>query len=285
MVAKYFYDAFGNTSEIFRSPLTTFEHRFSTKPFTSGQLYDFGHRFYSPKLARWIIRDPIQETDSLNLYLGMRNRSLQLIDPTGLSCCGPNIDSWLMEEISIWTSWILQVNSMIETWAAEDAAWLEPNFVREKAYAYAFMLLIGKKLTYYPDTQFKSDDCPSKDCSNTVTLYGKCIHSSEIGNFLYSIIARYFRMTWIQTWGGSIAGNRGKRSEQDIASVYLGYHWVDSGISLSEYLKKESERFESMQKGASSLCSPCSRNAINGHVKLPPVTSDLKHKFSFDVPD
>lgn len=48
-----------------------FDHpyMFSTKRYYAGLgLYDFGYRFYSPSLGRWINRDPKGEEGGLNLY-------------------------------------------------------------------------------------------------------------------------------------------------------------------------------------------------------------------------
>ena len=66
-VAKYRYDAFGNTLEASGPQAASNPYRFSTKEAVGG-LYYFGFRFYSPGLGRWITRDPIEEDGGMNLY-------------------------------------------------------------------------------------------------------------------------------------------------------------------------------------------------------------------------
>ena len=67
-VAHYRYDAFGNTLEAAGPRADENPYRFSTKELhgPSG-LYDFGYRFYSPGMGRFINRDPLEE-DEFNLW-------------------------------------------------------------------------------------------------------------------------------------------------------------------------------------------------------------------------
>ena len=86
-VARYTYDAFGNTSAT--GSQGGQPYRFSTKEYHSySGLYDYGYRFYSPSLGRWINRDPIQEDGGLNLYGFVENNPVTLIDLYG------NLSSW-----------------------------------------------------------------------------------------------------------------------------------------------------------------------------------------------
>ena len=58
--------------------------RFSTRYFDDeAGLYYFGHRFYSPRIARWLTRDPIEEDGGLNLYVYCGNNSLLNFDKDG----------------------------------------------------------------------------------------------------------------------------------------------------------------------------------------------------------
>ena len=68
-IAHYAYDAFGNTVSQIGSMADDFNHRFSTKYLdVETGLYDYIKRPYSPKLQRFISRDPIGERGGLNLY-------------------------------------------------------------------------------------------------------------------------------------------------------------------------------------------------------------------------
>ena len=52
----------------------TFRFRFSTKyKDEETGLYDYGYRFYSPYMGRFINRDPIEENGELNLYAFLQN--------------------------------------------------------------------------------------------------------------------------------------------------------------------------------------------------------------------
>ena len=82
-VARYEYDAFGNTSA--SGAQAGQPYRFSTKEYHAASgLYDYGFRFYSPGLGRWINRDPIAEAGGLNLYGFVGNSPVNRHDSYGL---------------------------------------------------------------------------------------------------------------------------------------------------------------------------------------------------------
>ena len=88
-VARYEYDAFGNTSA--SGAQAGQPYRFSTKEYHAASgLYDYGFRFYSPGLGRWINRDPISESGGLNLYGFVSNSPVNRVDRFGLTgaCLG-----------------------------------------------------------------------------------------------------------------------------------------------------------------------------------------------------
>jgi RHS repeat-associated protein len=71
--ARYRYDAFGNTLSATDVDNTGWVnhniHRFSSKPsFGNTGLLFYGYRWYTPRDARWINRDPIEESGGMNLY-------------------------------------------------------------------------------------------------------------------------------------------------------------------------------------------------------------------------
>ncbi len=83
-VAKYFYDAFGNTLAL-SGPLATLNsYRFSSKEYhqNSGLVY-FLYRFYDPNLQRWLNRDPIGESGGDNLFAYAMNAPVNTVDPEG----------------------------------------------------------------------------------------------------------------------------------------------------------------------------------------------------------
>ena len=84
VVASYIYGPFGEVN-LFSGPMVDqFSFRFMTKRYdaTLG-LYDFGARWYSPTLRRWLNRDPIGEDGGLNLYVFCENDPINKYDSNG----------------------------------------------------------------------------------------------------------------------------------------------------------------------------------------------------------
>jgi RHS repeat-associated protein len=97
IAAVYEYDAYGNTLVAedwdFSGIVDDNPFRFSTKycdaelddpgtPAAEG-LYYYGYRYYSPRLGRWLSRDPIGEEGGLNVYEFVRNTLPQATDALG----------------------------------------------------------------------------------------------------------------------------------------------------------------------------------------------------------
>ncbi|MBK8915070.1 MAG: RHS repeat-associated core domain-containing protein [Phycisphaerales bacterium] len=96
MAAKYEYDPYGNITgpdadgdgniaEEAGPYAAVNPFRFSTK-FLDAEtgLYYYGYRYYSPRLGRWINRDPIEEEGGPNLHSFVTNGPLDRIDSFGL---------------------------------------------------------------------------------------------------------------------------------------------------------------------------------------------------------
>ena len=83
-VAEYVYDAYGNLLSSSGAQASNNSYRYSTKEyFTHAGLYNYGVRFYSSGLGRWINRDPIAEAGGLNLYGFNHNSPPNYVDPYG----------------------------------------------------------------------------------------------------------------------------------------------------------------------------------------------------------
>ena len=83
-VAHYRYDAFGQTLEAVGPRAGENPYRFSTKEVHAASgLYDFGYRFYSPGMGRWINRDPLGEDGGVNLYAMVGNSPVNDVDEYG----------------------------------------------------------------------------------------------------------------------------------------------------------------------------------------------------------
>ena len=84
LVAEYAYDAFGNTIRKSGVKVDELKMRFSTKyQDDESGLYYFGRRFYSPRIARWLSRDPMGEEGGLNLYAYCGNDLVNKVDVMG----------------------------------------------------------------------------------------------------------------------------------------------------------------------------------------------------------
>jgi RHS repeat-associated protein len=123
--AHYEFDPFGNTIVASGTQAAANPFRFSTKHTEeeTGLVY-YGYRYYSPGVGRWANRDPIEEEGGCNIYLFSYNRSLNCIDPLGMTptlswsqttapteiqdCGYPGFNEWKI-------SWLLQDGS--SAWA------------------------------------------------------------------------------------------------------------------------------------------------------------------------
>jgi RHS repeat-associated protein len=89
VTAHFEYDPFGNTV-VNTDTSNLFTYRFSTKPISIATgLYYYGYRYYDPMTGRWPSRDPIEENGGVNLYVFVRNNSVNLVDKLGLASCCP----------------------------------------------------------------------------------------------------------------------------------------------------------------------------------------------------
>jgi RHS repeat-associated protein len=92
--AKYEYDPYGNLLSSTGTAASSNDFRFSTKLLDQETgLYYYGYRYYSPKLGRWVTRDPLGEAISLGLYDSFNNSPTDTIDRLGLDWVKLN-DKW-----------------------------------------------------------------------------------------------------------------------------------------------------------------------------------------------
>lgn len=200
--------------------------------------------------------------------------------------CGPEATEWLKVEILLWMNFAWNLNRLAISWGKaknKRRPWYEfwvPKRIDIKSFQYAIMLIIGPQLTYSPTTTFSSASglCPIS-CPNTLTVCGGCIDRSEIGNFIYGVLARYMQMTWLQTWGGSVFGNRGKRTNSDAAAVELGWDFIDQGNTntnnLCAFFATNAGLWKKMQEDG-NWCPICTQSVVpanSSHTTFPPIGS------------
>ena len=84
-IATYTYDAFGHLIAHTGMYYSKFPHRFSTKwQDDYNEFYDYGYRWYWPRIGRWLNRDPIEEEGGVNLYVACFNSLTTTVDMLGL---------------------------------------------------------------------------------------------------------------------------------------------------------------------------------------------------------
>ena len=90
VVAHYEYSPFGQITSTTGSLKNDFEYRFSSEYFDpETDLVYYNFRYYNPKLARWLSRDPIEEKGGLNLYVFVGNDGIGKWDLLGRKKCVP----------------------------------------------------------------------------------------------------------------------------------------------------------------------------------------------------
>lgn len=83
IAASIEYDEYGN-SIAFAGDLSLMPFRYTTKYHSDAAgLYDFGARWYSSRLGRWLSRDPARELGGPNLYTANYNDPANYLDPDG----------------------------------------------------------------------------------------------------------------------------------------------------------------------------------------------------------
>jgi RHS repeat-associated protein len=100
--AHYEYSPFGKITVADGDKADDFTYRFSSEYFdTDTKLVYYNYRYYSPKLGRWLSRDPIEEYGGYNLYGMVGNDPVNWWDylgknPNGLK--GFNLESSLSKK-------------------------------------------------------------------------------------------------------------------------------------------------------------------------------------------
>jgi RHS repeat-associated protein len=159
--------------------------------------YIVRRRYLTPPLGRWLTNDLIGYRDGMNLYQYVRSNSVKLRDWTGMETassqpgecyCGPDVTDFLRDLITHTVTWR---NTQLAS-RAEGLVWLRANGLN----------LDWKSTDGNPGLKTKL--CPSAVCKNTYWLCGECVHDRWIGNFMFGLLGRLFR---IPDWSMNLAGD------------------------------------------------------------------------------
>lgn len=119
--ARYEYAPFGEPLRVTGEAALLNPFRFSTK-YTddeTGLLY-YGYRYYSPTLAKWLNRDPLQEEGGINLYAFCLNNPITGIDALGesLMIINPGVDQDARaQEAKMGASFISRVKDAVNAYS------------------------------------------------------------------------------------------------------------------------------------------------------------------------
>jgi hypothetical protein len=219
----------------------------------------------------------------LNRYSYVAGNPTNFVDPSGMiaekpgkwdrcayeeACCGYDVTEWFLAELHIHGSWAY---SHLLTWIGDLGQIWWPgfgNYARSIPY---------KWMTF--DTGLSH--CPSPGCERGVTLCGKCIDRSELGNIMYGATGAAISIDkWTLRLAGKLAG--ALRGEAEMAGLDIGFEigtnknyrtiWdVDDLCSfITTHTPSAWGKINVGQDPDVSLCAPCSDI-------LPPDGSIIPH--------
>jgi hypothetical protein len=194
----------------------------------------------------------------VNGYQYVENRPLFASDPSGLiaeatlrgRCCGPNVDDWFLQELVIHA-----------LWASREVARRDisevAKLVRFRDYAkwvpYKFMKFIAT----YPDGTM----CLPRNCAESaLTLCGKCIGDSELGNIMFGFTGNHYGYGYDVLLAGAKRAGAAKQ-EWDRAAIRLGLQLGPAPPATVEQMCTELTReldWEFIQAGDANFeqCAP-----------------------------
>jgi len=103
ITVEYEHDPFGGTLKASGAYATKNPFQFSTK-YTDpdvGLIY-FGYRYHSPRIGRWINRDPAEEDGGVNLYTYLQNSAPNSVDKLGLYKFRLLFDAFIHKKLGEW---------------------------------------------------------------------------------------------------------------------------------------------------------------------------------------
>jgi hypothetical protein len=150
------------------------------------------------------------------------------VEKPGEKKCGADVTRWLEAEIETYCDWMLWVKTMIEdVWGGQRVLPIAATLQLK----YDFLEIIGSQLLH-GSINFHTERCPkpTAECARTVTLAGRCVHQSELGNVMAGAVMRCFGIPWLLALEAAEMANRKVGSPwklADEAGVEFGWDYVN----------------------------------------------------------
>jgi RHS repeat-associated protein len=164
------------------------------------------------------------------------------------SCCGPTVDDWFAQEIRTHWDFVNRHAGITRATLGLGANMVFAEYAKN----------IPHKSYAFPVT----GQCGTGHCQGTVTLCGKCIDRSELGNMMFGIMASQWGFSFSETLlGGWHRG--GMDTTADEATIVIGYHAIrnqpSSGSNLCAQINqwKETWQAHAADPLTTTGCEPC----------------------------
>lgn len=228
---------------------------------------------YHAELGRFMTRDPLpQEGDPdllydnngfgawldlmKNLYGYADSNPLNLVDPIGLKCCGPDVTDWLVAQMNANIKHPVIHNLRNIRWPLFipffNLGWIA-GFMND------FKNLVKKDgpWDFKSNQTFKVDGCPCDGCTETITLCGICFFNDVPGNIHYGFVAYVATLReWVIYSGGDWAAPGFADAPGDKNAIRIGIDMAKFGKGLCELVK---DREKLLHKFHTDGCDPCEK--------------------------
>lgn len=170
-------------------------------------------------------------------------------------CCGPSVTEWFQQEIRNHIAW---VQNNVDSDLSEDVLVVLDEF---RQYA-------GNNLASFGSSTFQKGYCPNNFCNGgamtSVTLCGRCIDVTELGNIVFGATASEIgiRRIWVD-----LAARRFWDHPEDEASSWAGYRLGNNPDNLCSIVD------ETIQAPAVRECSACGQSISSGAAHTDPASS------------
>ena len=212
-------------------------------------MYHYLYRAYSPSLARFITRDPIEEQGGVNLYCFVGNNPVSYWDRNGLECyCGMDITEQFKNLFKTFNRFFEDNPGKYKEWSAHD---LDEGW--------DIIELFNAGFSKEDPNEFISEKCPqSEQCKNTVTIDGKCYKVWAVNYYLwgryYKLINKPIRdaVDTVRAYRTTGFFNKSKRTDKAEGD------WDQETEARIAFTK--AGYYENLEKAASAIhheCQPC----------------------------